>query len=223
MATATLVVTGDGLARFDKAVATLGSTGKAITAFSRAINRTGRTASNKAGRALAKQAGLPATTGKEAYRENVERASAARLAYTITGTGGEISLRHFKPRETRKGVSAAPWGNRTVFPGTFMKAGWWPKRKDMPHWKGQVFSRATSDGHSYNAAKSNPFVRAGFKKRERVGTKFNKEYSGVYIPVEMVRGNAAAAFLAAGPMLDARIAHEVRAITRGVITSKFAK
>ena len=49
-------------------------------------------------------------------RRKVDRATPATLAFTIHGQGGDISLKYFKPRETRAGVfgsglrQQATWG-----------------------------------------------------------------------------------------------------------------
>jgi hypothetical protein len=38
----------------------------------------------------------------------------------IRARDGYTSLKDFRPHQTAKGVSAAPWGKRRVFPGTFI-------------------------------------------------------------------------------------------------------
>jgi hypothetical protein len=100
---------------------------------------------------------------------------------------------HFKARETRKGVSAQPFGRRQVFASTFMKAGFWPSRVSKPGWNGQVFIR--------NAAGS-----------------FDKVKSGVYIPKEMTQGATARAWEQGTGKLQGRIDHEVRRATRGAVS-----
>ncbi|MGJ7040516.1 hypothetical protein J2Y63_003781 [Shinella sp. BE166] len=204
-----ITVQGNGLALLEEATRSLGSEAKARRAFTRAINRTGQTVGNEAGRALADQTGLPRRTGIKAVRRDVERATPATLSYTINGQGGDISLRYFKPRETRKGVTANPWNKRTLYPSTFMKAGWWPKRVVKSNWNGQVFAR-NGDGHSYDGLKS--------KGAKRVGTKFTKQKSGLFIPIEMVQGATAAAWQQGARRLQPRIEHEVRHLTRGVVS-----
>ena len=197
------------MAQLEEATRALGSEGRARRAFARAINRTGDTVRNEAGRALSDQTGLPKSTGKRAYRQGGERATPASLSYVVEGRGGDISLRYFKPRETRKGVSAAPWNARRVYPSTFMKAGWWPKRVPKPNWNRQVFERI-GDGYSYDGLKSN-----GAK---RVGTKFKKVKSGLFIPIEQVQGQAAEAWRKGARRLQPRIEHEVRVMTKGIVS-----
>lgn len=209
MATIHVTVVGSGMALFEEAVRILGSPARAGRAFARAINRTGDTVRNEAGRALSAQTGLPKSTGKKAYRRDGERATPASLTYVVNGQGGPVSLKYFKPRETRKGVSAAPRNQRQVFASTFMKAGFWPKRVVKGNWNGQVFERI-GDGHSYDGLKS--------KGAKRVGTKFRKVKSDVVIPVEMVQGAAAEAWRQGARRLQPRIEHEVRVITKGVVS-----
>lgn len=211
-------IRGDGLMLFTRATAALKSPRKAGQVFSRAINETGRVGGTAAARALAVQTGLPGKTTLKAVRRNVTKSTPSTLSYVINGQGGDISLRYFKPRETRAGVSAAPRGIRQTFPGSFMKAGFWPKRTDKPGWNRQVFVRANTDGYSYNAVKSNPFVKSGQMKRERMGTKFRKEKSGVYIPVEMLRGETAAVWDKTAERLEPRVIHHVNRMTGGLFT-----
>ena len=204
-----MTVVGSGLAQMEEATRVLGSEFKARRAFARAINRTGDTVRNEAGRALSDQTNLPRSTGKRAYRRGGERASPQSLSYVVNGKGGKVSVKYFKPRETPDGVSAAPRNNRQVFVGSFMRAGWWPKRVDKPNWNRQVFYRV-GDGHSY----------AGLKSRgaPRSGTKFRKAKTDVIIPNEMVQGLAAEAWRQGARRLQLRIEHEVRVMAKGVVS-----
>ena len=200
-----VTIRGDGLRKFADAIEKLGDK-RANSGFARAINRTATVVSNEAGRALADQTGLPKTTGKRAYRRNVTRASPGSLTYTIRGSGGDVSLKYFKPRETEDGVSAAPHNSRGVYVGTFMRAGWWPKRVDKPGWNRQVFQRV--GGSVSNYPSNQPIMKSGFQKVK----------SGVFIPLEMVKGEAAKAFLKSGDRLEKRIIHEITQMTKGVIS-----
>lgn len=91
-------------------------------------------------------------------------ASAADPRYTLTSTDAAMGLEEFKARETRAGVSAAPWGTRRVFPTTFQKGGAFPKR--VPLGMGnRVFSR-TGPGRlpierHFGPAVPNELVRDG--------------------------------------------------------------
>lgn len=204
-----VTVVGSGLAQLEEATRILGSEGKAKVAFSRAINRTGRTVGTEAGRILSKQTNLPMRTGSKAMRQNVDRATPQTLMYTINAQGGDIGLKYFKPKETDAGVSAAPRNSRAIYVGTFMRAGWWPTRINKPNWNGQVFYRI-GDGHSYSGLRS--------KGAKRVGTKFRKAKSGVIIPQEVVQGAVAQAWREGARRLQPRIEHEVRVITKGIVS-----
>ena len=193
----TITVVGNGLRRFNDACVVLGE-GKARTAYSAAINRAGAEASKHTAEALTKQTGLPKRTAPKALRKHVRRSTPASLAYTITASGGNVRLKFFKARETRKGVSAAPWNKRQVFASTFMRAGWWPHRVTKPNWNRQVFRRTGST------------------------TKFGKDQfenvkSDLFIPTEVTIGQAAAAWRRGSTIVQAAVEREIRRITKGVV------
>lgn len=169
----------------------IASAGKNTTpALRRALNHTGAKAKTQVVRKLTDQTGLQRKTIVKAVRES--KAFGAGLRYELSSKGGNVSLKFFKARETRKGVSAAPWNRRRVYPSTFMKGGKFPKRVPLP-FGGHVFARAGSSR-----------------------LPINKQKSGLYIPKEMVIGQSAAAFYrVAGSDLPKRLAHELRAILGG--------
>lgn len=184
-----LVITADGiLQRFSNHLGALGD--KAPLAMQRAIAHTGDRARTQVVRALTKQTGLPREVIVRAVR--VTRPSFANLAYVMTAAGGNIKLKHFKARETRRGVSAAPFGKRMVFDGTFMKAGWvWGNRIVKPNWNGHVFRR--TGGVTKNKMDEFEVVR-----------------SGVYIPNELVRGATEQAWRSiVDNRLEPRLRHEI--------------
>ncbi len=161
------------MARYANQMGALGA-GQAQAALARALRHTGAKARTRVIRALTAQTGLKRATIVKAVREM--RGDAAALEFVLRTQGGNVRLHHFKARETRKGVSAAPWGQRQVYPGTFMKAGWWHSRRvGKPNWNGQVFARA-----------------GGMTKTGR--DKFEVQRSGLYIPTEMLTGETAQAF-----------------------------
>jgi hypothetical protein len=90
-------------------------------AVSRALNRAGDSATTQLGRELSAQTGM----GVRAVRENVSTKPSRpdELSYVITVEGGPQPLSEFSPRQTRRGVSAAPWRQRRTFPGTFVRPG----------------------------------------------------------------------------------------------------
>jgi hypothetical protein len=88
--------------------------------ISRVLNHVGGTARTKVKSALAKQMGLPA--GTVDARLITKRAYPGHQSFEITAAGRPIPLAEFGARQTRRGVSARPWGQRRVFLGTFMVA-----------------------------------------------------------------------------------------------------
>ena len=139
---------------------------------------------------LTDQTGLKRSVLNRALKER--KASAGSPVYEILATGGNISLSHFKARETPEGVSAAPWNQRQTYGGTFMKAGWWPNRVAKPSWNGQVFRRA---GGKTSTGKA----------------KFIKVKSGLYIGGEMVKGESLAFFEQASEQIGLAVVRAVEA------------
>lgn len=176
-----------GLKTLDKAVSRLG--GKEIRRIgARALNRAGSQGRTHAGRALAKQTGLKVGVIKRAMRPM--RASAATLEYKIKAAGGDVALKYFAARETRKGVSAQPFGQRRVFASTFIKGGKFPSRVAIGR-----------GGHV--------FARRGSRRLE-----IDKQKSGVIIPEQMIRDESAKAWQSTvGKVLPRRVLHEMRRVT----------
>lgn len=187
-----LTIRGNGIQRLEDAVRVLGE-GKARAAYRRAINEAGRDTKTPTQRALAKQTGLKVSVTRRALRDT--KASSADLEYKLTGQGGDIALKYFGARETRRGVSAAPFGNREVFAGTFIKAGRFPNRVAMK--KG---------GHA-------------FERRGMSRFPIHKVESGVVIPEEMVKGVTAETFERVGRgKLVEKVTRHIRLATKGVLT-----
>jgi len=189
-----LTFSGDGLLqRFSNQLGELGA--RAPIALARALNHTGAKAKTAVVRNLVVQTGLKRSVIVRAVK--VGKATAANeqfsyggsLTYTLSTSGGDISLKFFEPKETKAGVSAAPRGRRQLFSGTFTKGGHFPNRKG-PVMGGHVFANV-SQGHAWRGT-----VRL--------------ENSGVYIPDEMLQGATAAAFdQIMGAELEARVSHEI--------------
>jgi len=87
-------------------------------ALSRALNWTGNKARTAAGRKLAEQTGL--RYGKVRAEIRTYPSKPHDLEYSIGVSGRAIPLAEFNARQTRAGVSAAPWATRRVFPHTFI-------------------------------------------------------------------------------------------------------
>ncbi|MBY3434834.1 hypothetical protein [Rhizobium laguerreae] len=186
----TVTITGDGLRRFIQLSNELGS-GKAHNLYSKAINDTGAKAATATGRALSDQSGVSKKVGRKAVARRT-RSTPATLAYEIHVKGGDIALKYFKARETRNGVSAAPRNQRQVFAGTFLKAGWWPKRVTKSNWNGHVFRRA--------------------------GDKFQVAKSDVVLPTEATSGQTADTFDRGKNALDVRVSHYLRRLAGGALS-----
>lgn len=186
----TVQITGDGIKRFRQLSHELGD-GKARNIYSRAINDTGAKSATATGRALSDQSGVNKKVGRKAVAKRT-RSTPATLAFDIHVKGGEIRLKYFKPRETRRGVSAAPRNARQVFGGTFLKAGWWPKRVTKSNWNGQVF--------------------------RMVGDKFQVAKSDVVLPTEATAGQTADTFDKGKNALDVRVSHYLRRLAGGALS-----
>jgi hypothetical protein len=121
---------------FQRMVAQFEQAGRNIKpALRRAINHTGDKARTQISRVLVKQTGLKYGKVRQALR--TAPASNAMLVYRIIATGGYTSLKEFGARQTKRGVSAAPWGKRHLFPHAFI----------APSLGGHVFIR-TGKGRS---------------------------------------------------------------------------
>lgn len=136
--------------------------------INRALNRTGDMARTKVVRTLALQTGLPQKTIRKAVK--VKRSSWDDLTYTLSAAGGDVALKYFKPRETRKGVTAFVRGKRELYESTFMKGGSFARGRVPLNMGGHVFLRVGSR------------------------TDLEVQKSGVVIPAEMVDGATAEAF-----------------------------
>lgn len=103
--------------------------GGALQAGCYAVNHTVAKAETSVKRALMSQTGLrSADIGKELKRYS---ASLGRPEASIKSDGPYHRLSEFAARQTTGGVSAAPWGERRVFPHTFF----------VPAYGGGVFRR----------------------------------------------------------------------------------
>lgn len=189
-----LTFSGDGLLqRFSNQRGELGA--RAPIFLARALNDKGAKAKTDVIRSLVVQTGLKRSTIVRAVKVNKATAAneqfsyAGSLTYTLTTTGGDISLKFFEPAETKAGVSAASRGRRQLFHGTFNKGGRFRNRKGYVM-GGHVFTDL-SMGHAWRG-------------------KVPLENSGVYIPDEMLQGATAAAFdQIMGSELEARVSHEI--------------
>lgn len=164
---------------------------KAPKAIMRAVNRTGDMAYTQMVRSLTKQSGMKHKVIRKALKKSKSwtgssAGAGARDAYVIHSQGGNVRLKYFKARETRKGVTAAPWNRRRLYAQHFIKAGRYPHRVG---WQG--------GGHVYK--------REGSKRAPIVQVR-----SGLYIPDEMIKGASRDAFFSTiQSRLPERLRHEL--------------
>lgn len=112
----TVELRGKGLAAFTAGAKNLASP-KAKAAARMALNDTGRQVNTQVKRALVKQSGIKYGAINKGVKQ--EFATNARLEFKIIGTGKHFGLTDFGARQTKRGVSAAPWAKRRIFPSTF--------------------------------------------------------------------------------------------------------
>lgn len=159
---------------------------EAPEATRRAINHTGDKAKTAMKIALVIQTGLKRRTMDKALKSSkISQRNGG--SYVVKVVGGEAKLSKFGARETRAGVSAAPFNSRRVFGKTFKKGGHFPNRVAIPKLHGQVFVRAGSARFPIRVVKS-----------------------GVILPNEMLKGLSAQAFYSTiARDLPTRLAYEI--------------
>jgi hypothetical protein len=101
--------------------------------FRRAINRVGDMAYTRVIRIIGKEAGIKRS---EIVKEVGRYPARGAMTYVIKARGRHLSLKRFAPRQTSKGITAAPWNNRRLYPGSFFGPGghvyWRKTRKRLP-------------------------------------------------------------------------------------------
>jgi len=107
---------------------------QSLVAIGRALDEVGGKTKTQVVRAVAKQAGVKYGRALDVIGSN-SAFGAGNGEYRIIARDVTLSLKEFDPRRTSKGVSAAPWGKRRVFPHTFIGP------------NGHVFVRQMQGGH----------------------------------------------------------------------------
>lgn len=192
-----------GLVRMSNALGRLDSHQKHL-ALQRAVNHTGAKARTQVIRALAEQTGLRYGVIKSAVRTGKAWGASSTsftegrgsLTYVLSSKGGDISLKYFRARETRAGVTAAPFGKRELREGTFIKGGRFPNRVAANGLNGHVYKR-TGQGRG----------------------PLELQNSGVVIPAEMLKGAPREAFLkTVNEELPNRVMHEIERLAPGIFS-----
>ena len=110
----------EGLDKLLKVAEGLGKAG--AYAVNRATDEVGNKLFTKMKRSVADQAGVSyARAGQAMVRRQAMGTGGG--SFIITARDTTMSLKEFGPRKTAKGVSAAPWKKRRVFPHTFIGPG----------------------------------------------------------------------------------------------------
>lgn len=149
----------------------------------RIVNQVGNRAKTQVIRNLTAQTGLPRKTIVAAVGNPATARANGRLSYEMTTRGGFIRLKYLRPRETRQGVVARPFGQPTLFEGAFMRGGRWPRRVRTAAFGGHVMQRI-----------------------DKAGRRLTQVRSQVRIPQEMAVGATKAAFeKIAAPLLRERV------------------
>lgn len=174
--------------RYGNSLAALAA-GDARKAMVRALNHQGAKASTQVKREMVRQTGIPygqITAGVKQRKAYAGSASGngAVLEHVIVGTGKPLSLKYFKARQVKTGVSAAPWNKRQIFAGTFSTGGSFDRGR-KPVMGGHVFIRTSG-------------------KRLPL-----KKLYGPGIANELVKDQVALAFKGVAFGLPARLGHEI--------------
>lgn len=177
------------LARLQNGLATLAQ-GDAEKVMARALNHEGDKRRTQVQRKLAEVTGLR-------YRDVakvVRRVGAAkgRLEYKLEISGRETNLSAFQARQTKAGVSAAPWGVRRVFKSTFI----------VEKYGGRVFKR-TGEASPTTRYK---LMDYGHKGHGRLPI---RQVYGPNIAREVMKGEPLDTWQANSDDLINRVAHEL--------------
>lgn len=118
----------DVLKRFGNRLAAAAE--RAPTAMARALNHESDKARTQIKRSLAQVTGIKPSMISVGF--STKRATATNLTYEFRQRGGETNLNLFRANQGARGVSAAPWNVRRVFPGTFQ----------IPRYGNKVYQRS---------------------------------------------------------------------------------
>lgn len=160
--------------------------GHARTAFARALTHEGRKASTQVKRSLRKETSIRQSHISKAVK--FLSASPKNLRAVTEANDRHLELRHFGPKQIKKGVSAMVWGRRQRFPGAFVVA---------------------------SVARGGAFVRTGKFNQKSGRLNAIRTMYGPNAAKEMVEDETAAVFDRASEGLAARAMHELNRILNG--------
>jgi hypothetical protein len=163
---------------------------KARKVMARALNYEGRKTFTQVKRSIYSQTSIPyAIINRETKFKGTSTTRAATLSTAIDAKGKYPTLKLFKPKQIKVGVSALVWSKRQKYRGAFGAPGDRPKL--------------------VSKLKGIPFHRVG-KSRYPI-----KPLFGPNVAVEMVRNDPPRLFLASTDRIVDRVAIEIAAILRG--------
>ena len=196
---------GNGIKLLSQATEALGSESKGKRVYAMALNKTATTVNTSVKKAVAKQMGTSQQNVVKHGGMKLLKASASNLTAAIDVRGGYMPLKDFGPNQTRKGVSAAAWGKRKLYDGTFLNKG-----RRAATGIGPV-GRARAGGHVFkNTGKFNKVS----KRNNAIEALW-----GPAVPREVVRDESAATFYRiADTRMPIEIERAVRAITENVVS-----
>lgn len=177
------------LASFAKQLRAIGD-GQARRVMARAVNRTTTSAKSRVIRAVAKQSSIPRPIVVGAVKHRTARVSGTgAIEGVIWAKGAPLSLKHFRPRQTKIGTTVIVYGKREIHAGAFMG----PRPGVIaPRLGGHVFEREGKD-------------------RTPISLQ-----TGPSVPEEMVRDLAEREFHnTVEDVLPRRLAHEIGRILNG--------
>ncbi len=179
--------------RFDDAIRALGND-ESRKVLNRAVNRTGEMARTKVVRALTKQTGLKRQVIVRAVK--TKRSSWEGLTYIMETQGGDVGPAVLRGTRDAQGRSAAPFGGRKVFAGTFIQGGAsiTARPSGSAAW---CFARVGEDRLPFAETDSGVVITGRDGPRARDGRGFTSTVSDV---------------------LPRRLAHEIARVTKGVVT-----
>lgn len=193
MATLVMHWSGDGIARIQVAMDTLASPRK-YAGLRRAINHTGDKCYTIVKRTLTKQMGLSSQKLFKDGRTLVKRrASGGHFEYQIVSGGRAVRANEFRHHIHGKGITFYPWGNKHNIRSAFVIN------------RGAAWAKGTLKNTNFYRRRT----KSRFPLEALYGPNLNKE---------LVKDATAAAFYQVAGQLPARVEHEIRVITNGVVS-----
>ncbi|MFN3832141.1 MAG: phage tail protein [Allorhizobium sp.] len=196
---------GNGLRLLTQATEALGNPAKGRRAYSMALNKVATTVNSSVKKSVAQQMGTSQRNIVKHGGMKIYKASAGNLMAVIDVRGGYLPLKDFSPRQGKKGVSAAEWGNRKMHPGT------WINRARLATTKFASTGRAKAGGHVFKNTGGENKV-SGRKNAIEV-------LWGPAVPREVVRDESQRTFYRiADTRMPIEVRRAIKALTKGAVS-----